>query len=45
MGVITTVNQYHATGLEKLWAAIIVASILRAAEILVLRGRPGAAAG
>jgi NitT/TauT family transport system permease protein len=51
--VITTFNQYYATGPEKLWAAIIVASILgvafflviRAAEILVLRGRPGAAAG
>jgi NitT/TauT family transport system permease protein len=51
--VITTFNQYYATGPEKLWAAIIVASILgvafflviRAAEIVVLRGRPGAAAG
>ncbi len=51
--VITTFNQYYATGPEKLWAAIIVASLLgvafflviRAAEIAVLRGRPGAAAG
>ena len=51
--VITTFNQYYATGPEKLWAAIIVASILgiafflviRVAEIVVLRGRPGAAAG
>jgi NitT/TauT family transport system permease protein len=51
--VITTFNQYYATGPEKLWAAIIVASLLgvafflviRAAEIVVLRGRPGAAAG
>ena len=51
--VITTFNQYYATGPEKLWAAIIVASILgvafflviRAAEIVFLRGRPGAAAG
>ncbi len=51
--VITTFNQYYATGPEKLWAAIIVASILgvafflviRAAEIVVLRGRPGAGAG
>ena len=51
--VITTFNQYYATGPEKLWAAIIVASLLgvafylviRAIEVLVLRGRPGAAAG
>jgi NitT/TauT family transport system permease protein len=51
--VITTFNQYYATGPEKLWAAIIVASILgvafylvvRSAEVIVLRGRPGAAAG
>jgi len=51
--IITTFNQYYATGPEKLWAAIIVASLLgvafflviRAAEIVVLRGRPGAAAG
>jgi len=47
--VITTFNQYYATGPEKLWAAIFVAGILgilfftviRVAEILVLRGRPG----
>jgi NitT/TauT family transport system permease protein len=47
--VITTFNQYYATGPEKLWAAIFVAGILgilfftviRIAEILVLRGRPG----
>jgi NitT/TauT family transport system permease protein len=51
--VITTFNQYYATGPEKLWAAIIVASLLgvafylviRGTEIVVLRGRPGAAAG
>jgi NitT/TauT family transport system permease protein len=51
--VITTFNQYYATGPEKLWAAIIVASclgvafylVIRAAEIVVLRGRPGAADG
>ena len=51
--VITTFNQYYATGPEKLWTAILAASLLgiaffsviRAAEILVLRGRPGAAAG
>ena len=47
--VITTFNQYYATGPEKLWAAIFVAGVLgigfflviRAAEIIVLRGRPG----
>lgn len=47
--VITTFNQYYATGPEKLWAAIFVAALLgvafflvvRAAEILALRGRPG----
>jgi NitT/TauT family transport system permease protein len=51
--VITTFNQYYATGPEKLWTAILAASLLgiaffsviRAVEILVLRGRPGAAAG
>jgi NitT/TauT family transport system permease protein len=51
--VITTFNQYYATGPEKLWTAIFAASLLgiaffsviRAVEILVLRGRPGAAAG
>jgi len=47
--VITTFNQYYATGPEKLWAAIFVAAVLgvvffllvRIAEILALRGRPG----
>jgi NitT/TauT family transport system permease protein len=47
--VITTFNQYYATGPEKLWAAIFVAALLgvafflivRVAEILALRGRPG----
>ena len=47
--VITTFNQYYATGPEKLWAAIIIAALLgitfflivRVAEIVVLRGRPG----
>jgi NitT/TauT family transport system permease protein len=51
--VITTFNQYYATGPEKLWTAILAASLLgiaffsviRGVEILVLRGRPGAAAG
>jgi NitT/TauT family transport system permease protein len=49
--VIITYNQYYITGPEKLWAAIIASGILgvafylivRAAEVLVLRGRPGAA--
>lgn len=48
--VITTFNQYYITGPEKLWAAIIAASLLgiafflviRAIEIAVLRGRRGA---
>ena len=48
--VITTFNQYYITGPEKLWAAIIAASLLgiafflviRAMEIVVLRGRRGA---
>ncbi len=51
--VITTFNQYYATGPEKLWAAIIAASLLgvvfylviRAVEIFILRDRPGSAAG
>ncbi len=51
--VISTFNQYYATGPEKLWTAILAAallgiaffSVIRAAEILVLRGRPEAAAG
>ncbi len=51
--VITTFNQYYATGPEKLWTGILAASLLgiaffvviRAVEVFVLRGRPGAAAG
>lgn len=47
--VIITFTQYYATGPEKLWATIFVAAILgilffvviRVAEMLVLRGRPG----
>jgi NitT/TauT family transport system permease protein len=47
--VITTFNQYYATGPEKLWAAIFVAAVLgvvffllvRLAEMFVLRRRPG----
>ncbi len=47
--VITTFNQYYITEPEKLWAAIFVAGVLgiafflviRVAEIIVLRGRPG----
>jgi NitT/TauT family transport system permease protein len=47
--VITTFNQYYATGPEKLWAAIFVAAVLgvvfflivRVVEIVALRGRPG----
>ncbi|HEY4190182.1 MAG TPA: ABC transporter permease [Candidatus Limnocylindrales bacterium] len=47
--VITTFNQYYSTGPEKLWAAIFVSGVLgiafflviRVAEIIVLRGRPG----
>ena len=46
-------NQQYISGPEKLWAAILVSSVLgisffaviRAAELTVLRGRPGAAAG
>ena len=46
-------NQYYITGPEKLWAAIIASGLLgvafyvvvRAVEVLVLRGRPGAADG
>ncbi|MEO8571500.1 MAG: ABC transporter permease [Chloroflexota bacterium] len=46
-------NQYYITGPEKLWAAIVVCAILgvvffgivRIAELLILRDRPGAAAG
>ena len=51
--VILTYNQYYITGPEKLWAAIIASGLLgvafylvvRAAEVVVLRGRPGAADG
>ena len=51
--VILTYNQYYITGPEKLWAAIIASGLLgvafylvvRAAEVVVLRGRPGAAEG
>jgi NitT/TauT family transport system permease protein len=51
--VIITFNQYYITGPEKLWASIVAAAILgivfylcvRAVEVFVLRGRPGAAAG
>ena len=51
--VILTFNQYYTTGPEKLWAAIIASGLLgitfflivRAIEIVVLRGRPGAAEG
>ena len=51
--VITTFNQYYATGPEKLWTAILAAALLgiaffvviRAVELFVLRGRPGAADG
>ena len=46
-------NQQYITGPEKLWAAILVSSILgisffvliRVAELVVLRGRPGVAEG
>ena len=51
--IIITFNQYYITGPEKLWAAILFTALLgivfflcvRAVEIVVLRGRPGAAAG
>ena len=51
--VILTFNQYYITGPEKLWAAIIASGLLgvvfflivRAIELVVLRGRPGAAEG
>jgi NitT/TauT family transport system permease protein len=51
--VIITFNQYYITGPEKLWAAIIASGILgiafylivRSIEVMVLRGRPGAAEG
>ena len=46
-------NQQYISGPEKLWAAILVSSLLgisfflliRGAELVVLRGRPGAAEG
>ena len=51
--VIITYNQYYITGPEKLWASIIASGLLgivfylivRAVELIVLRGRPGAAEG
>ena len=51
--VILTYNQYYITGPEKLWTAVIASGLLgiafyvivRAIELVVLRGRPGAAAG
>jgi len=51
--VLDTYNQYYATGPEKLWAAIIACGVLgvafflfvRLLEVIVLRGRPGAADG
>lgn len=50
---IITFNQYYITGPEKLWAAIVVSaalgvaffSIVRGAEILLMRNRPGDARG
>ena len=51
--VILTANQYYITGPERLWAAIVASGLLgvafflivRAIELVILRGRPGAAAG
>jgi NitT/TauT family transport system permease protein len=51
--VILTANQYYITGPERLWTAIIASGLLgvvfflivRAIELVVLRGRPGAAEG
>ena len=51
--VLDNYNQYYITGPEKLWAAIIACGLLgiafflvvRLAEVIVLRGRPGAADG
>jgi NitT/TauT family transport system permease protein len=51
--VLDTYNQYYITGPEKLWAAIIACGLLgvtffllvRVVEVVVLRGRPGAAEG
>src|SRR5262249_40187734 len=50
---ILSFNEQYATGPEKLWAAILAASLLgltfflavRVAELVTLRGRPGAGAG
>ena len=49
-GAILNFNQYYVSGPPKLWAAIIVASLVgiaffalvRVTEVLVLRGRTGA---
>src|SRR5215212_8908516 len=51
--VISNYNQYYITEPEKLWAAIVASGLLgvafyllvRAAEVVILRGRPGAAEG
>ena len=51
--VLDNYNQYYITGPEKLWAAIVACGLLgiafylvvRMAEVLVLRGRPGASDG
>ena len=51
--VITTFNQYYATGPEKLWASILASALLgtafflviRLLEVAVLRGRPAAVEG
>jgi NitT/TauT family transport system permease protein len=51
--VIINYNQYYITEPEKLWAAIVASGLLgvtfylivRAVEVAVLRGRPGAAEG
>jgi NitT/TauT family transport system permease protein len=51
--VISNYNQYYITEPEKLWAAIVASGVLgvvfflivRAIEVAVLRGRPGAADG
>ena len=53
VGAIINFNQQYITGPEKLWAAILVSSLLgisfflviRVAEVVTLRGRPGAAEG
>jgi NitT/TauT family transport system permease protein len=51
--VLDNYNQYYITGPEKLWAAIVACGLLgvafyivvRGAELIVLRRRPGAAEG